>query len=291
MILLSIIILTYNTKDLTLNCIRSIVDNYRKELKDGLLEVIVVDNASTDKTVQAIQNLEFRDQNFKLIQNKENYGFSRGNNIAFENAKGKYVLFLNSDTQIKDKGLLDMVSFLDKNSQVGILGGKLMNADGSAQSSSGKFYNLFNLFLMLIGGERLGLVRLSPSKIMKVDWASGACMMVRPDVFKKIKGFDENLFMYMDDVELCFRAKMSGYETYFYPDSNIIHNERGSSNKTFAILNIYKGILYFYKKHKLPWEYYLVKLLLNAKAITAFVIGTIIGDNYLKKTYKQALKL
>ena len=183
-----------------------------------------------------------------------------------------------------------MINFLNENSQIAVLGARVLNADGSSQPSSGKFYNLFNLFLVLIGGERLGLVRLKPNKITRVDWVSGVCMMIRFDVFKKIKGFDENLFMYMDDIELCFRVKESGYETYFYPNLNIVHSERGSSDKTFAILNIYKGILYFYKKHKPLWEYYLVKLLLNIKAITAFVIGTIIGDNYLKKTYKQALK-
>ena len=290
MVKLSIIILSYNTKDLTIKCLESLIDQYDKQLDESELEIILTDNASTDETIEAIQNSEFRIQNFKLIQNKENYGFSKGNNIASKNAKGKYILFLNSDTQVKDKGFLDMINFMDKNSQIGILGGKLTNANGSPQLSAGKFYNLFNLFLMLFGGERLGLVRSSPDKVTKVDWVSGACMMVRADVFKEIKGFDENLFMYMDDVELCFRAKKNGFLTYFYPNLKIIHEERGSSDKTFAIINIYKGILYFYKKHKPLWEYNLVKILLNAKAVIAFVIGTIIGNNYLKKTYKQALK-
>ena len=290
MVKLSIIILSYNTKDLTIKCLESLIDQYDKQLDESELEIILTDNASTDETIEAIQNSEFRIQNFKLIQNKENYGFSKGNNIASKNVKGKYILFLNSDTQVKDKGFLDMINFMDKNSQIGILGGKMTNANGSPQLSAGKFYNLFNLFLMLFGGERLGLVRSSPDKVTKVDWVSGACMMVRADVFKEIKGFDENLFMYMDDVELCFRAKKNGFLTYFYPNLKIIHEERGSSDKTFAIINIYKGILYFYKKHKTYWEYNLVKILLNAKAVIAFVIGTIIGNNYLKKTYKQALK-
>jgi len=290
MVKLSIIILSYNTKDLTVRCIESLINQYDKQLDSGEFEIILTDNASTDGTIEKISNLKSYTSNIRIIQNKENYGFSKGNNIAFKNAKGKYILFLNSDTQVKDKGFLDMINFLNENSQIAVLGARVLNADGSSQPSSGKFYNLFNLFLVLIGGERLGLVRLKPNKITRVDWVSGVCMMIRFDVFKKIKGFDENLFMYMDDIELCFRVKESGYETYFYPNLNIVHSERGSSDKTFAILNIYKGILYFYKKHKPLWEYYLVKLLLNIKAITAFVIGTIIGDNYLKKTYKQALK-
>ena len=290
MVKLSIIILSYNTKDLTVRCIESLINQYDKQLDSGEFEIILTDNASTDGTIEKISNLKSYTSNIRIIQNKENYGFSKGNNIAFKNARGKYILFLNSDTQVKDKGFLDMINFLNENSQIAVLGARVLNADGSSQPSSGKFYNLFNLFLVLIGGERLGLVRLKPNKITRVDWVSGVCMMIRFDVFKKIKGFDENLFMYMDDIELCFRVKESGYETYFYPNLNIVHSERGSSDKTFAILNIYKGILYFYKKHKPLWEYYLVKLLLNIKAITAFVIGTIIGDNYLKKTYKQALK-
>jgi len=285
MIKLSIIILSYNTKNLLLKCVQSVVAKYSDQIKKNELELIVVDNASVDGSVQAIEKVK----EIKLIENKENYGFSKGNNIGAGKASGEYILFLNSDTKVEDQGLLKMIDFLDNNKNAGILGGSLLNLDGSKQSSCGNFYNLFNLTIALMAGERLGLIRKRPAKIDKVDWVSGASMMVRRNLFEKLRGFDEKLFMYMEDMELCFRAKKLGYQTFFYPEVKIIHQELGSSNRTFAIVNIYKGILYFYKKHKI-WQYPLVKIMLLTKAIAAILIGFIINNNYLKKTYFGALK-
>ncbi len=290
MVKLSIIVLTYNTKDLILGCIQSMIKQYRKRFENQELELIVADNASTDGTVKTISNLKSEILNLKLIQNKKNYGFGKGNNIAAKNAEGEYLLFLNSDTQVKDRGFLKMIEFLDKNPDIGILGGRLTNPDGLPQASAGSFYTLPNLFLMLIGAERIGLTRSSPLKISRVDWISGACMMVRAKLFEELKGFDENLFMYMEDVELCFRAKKKGALTYFYPNINVVHKKLGSSNRNFAIINIYRGILYFYKKHKNYWEYILAKILLTFKAIIAILIGILIGNNYLKNTYRKAIR-
>lgn len=289
MVKLSIIILTFNTKELTLECIKSIFQEYEKELKTGEFEIILVDNASTDGTVDAISDIRYPD--IKIIKNKENLGFSKGNNKGARNAVGQLVLFLNSDTEVKDKGLLNMVEFLESNEHIGILGGKLENVNGSSQASAGKFYSIFNLFLLLIGGERLGLLRNSPARISKVDWVSGACMMVKREAFEKIGGFEEKLFMYMEDQELCFRAKKAGYKTYYYPFISLLHKERGSSNRTFAIIHIYEGILYFYSKYKPKWQYKLAKSLLFAKAVLIKTLGRIIGNKYYISTYGQALEL
>ncbi|MDZ4227650.1 MAG: glycosyltransferase family 2 protein [Candidatus Levybacteria bacterium] len=282
MVNLSIIILSYNTKALTLKCIESIVGQYKKELSLKELEIIVVDNASTDGSPSAISN-------FKLIQNKENVGFARGCNIGADSAEGKYILFLNSDTEVLDEGFLSMTDFLDKNSDVAILGGKLENNDGSIQRSCGKFYNLFNLLIMLLGLERFGFLRSSPGKIQKVDWVSGACMMVRADIFEKLTGFDEKLFMYMEDMEVCFRAKKLGFGTYFYPDVKLRHKSLGSSNRTFAIIYIYKGILHFYSRHKTYLEYLAAKLLLITKAGILILVGLLTFNSELKDRYQKAI--
>lgn len=282
MVNLSIIILSYNTKALTLKCIESIVGQYKKELSLKELEIIVVDNASTDGSPSAISN-------FKLIQNKENVGFARGCNIGAKAAEGKYILFLNSDTEVLDEGFLSMTDFLDKNSDVAILGGKLENNDGSIQRSCGKFYNLFNLLIMLLGLERFGFLRSSPGKIQKVDWVSGACMMVRADIFEKLTGFDEKLFMYMEDMEVCFRAKKLGFGTYFYPDVKLRHKSLGSSNRTFAIIYIYKGILHFYSRHKTYLEYLAAKLLLITKAGILILVGLLTFNSELRDRYQKAI--
>ena len=248
MVKLSIIILNYNTKDITLKCIESVVSQYKKDLKNAEVELLVADNGSKDGSAERIKASKFISF-LTLLENEENLGFTKGNNRAAKYAKGRHLLFLNSDTYIKDQGFLKITDFLNSNPKVGIVGGKLTNNDGSLQRSAGKFYNLFNILLMLLGMERIGFVRSSPSKISRVDWVSGACLMIRRDLFEKLSGFDENYFMYMEDMDLCFRAKNRGFLTYFYPDVKLIHIQLGSSNRTFAIKNIYKGLLYFYMKH------------------------------------------
>lgn len=289
MIKLSIVILSYNTKDLTIACLKSIDSQYKQELEKKELEIIVVDNNSSDGSASAINKLQLSINNLRLIENKENLGFARGCNIGAKTAKGKYILFLNSDTQVLDKGFLSMTSFLDKNESVAILGGKLENNDGSVQRSCGKFYSLFNLVIMLLGFERFGFLRSSPGKIQKVDWVSGACMMVRSDVFEKLVGFDEKLFMYVEDMEICYRANKLGLLTYFYPNLSLRHKSLGSSNRTFAIINIYKGILHFYSKHKTYLEYLIVKALLITKAVILILVGFLTFDSELRNRYRQAI--
>lgn len=251
-----------------------------------LYEIIVVDNASSDWSPEMVRK-EFK--KVKIIENKENLGFARGCNIGVKVSKGEYVLFLNSDTQVLDKGFISMVEFMDKNPKVAILGGKLENNDGSIQRSCGKFYNLFNLVIMLLGLERLGFLRSSPSKIQKVDWVSGACMMARRSIFDKLMGFDEKMFMYMEDMEICFRAQKLGFSTYFYPNLSLKHKSLGSSNRTFAVINIYKGILYFYSRHKTYLEYLIVKTLLIAKAEILILVGFLTFNSELRDRYRKAI--
>lgn len=284
---LSIIILSFNTKKLTLDCVKSALKNYKENISKKEIEIIVVDNNSLDGSVLALNAIK----EIKLIKNKNNFGFSKGNNIGAKKAFGKYILFLNSDTEVLDNNFLQMTRFMDENPKIGILGAKLLDKNGYPQKSMGNFYNMFNLFLSLIGLERMGLVKKTSERTEKVDWVSGASLMIRSDLFRKLKGFDEKIFMYMEDVELCFRAKKAGYKTYFYPNINLVHKELGSGNRTFAVLNIYKSILHFYKKHGNFLEFLIAKLLLSLKAFFALVLGILTNNNYLKKTYFSALKI
>ena len=302
---LSIIILNYNTKDLTVNCINAVYEQYEDELKKGKFEIVLVDNASTDGSVTAIKKLTGSNVNglkskehfniltsnsLTVIESRENLGFAKGCNLGARKAKGKYLLFLNSDTQIKDKGFLRMLEFIRINGRAGILGGKLKTSSGKNQPSAGKFYTLPNLLITLLGGERLGLLKKSPAKISKADWVSGACLMVKKEVFEKVGGFDEELFMYMEDMELCLKAKRAGYLTYFYPDISLLHMDQGSSNRTFAIIHIYEGILHFYKKYMPHWQYGIAKLMLYSKALFIKNIGKIVHNKYYINTYEEALE-
>jgi GT2 family glycosyltransferase len=291
MVKLSIIVINYNTKDLTLSCIDSVYKQYEKELENGDFEIILIDNASFDGSGKELEKLLENKKNLTFVESRENLGFGRGNNEAAKRARGEFLLFLNSDTETLDRGLIEMVEFLSMNDNVGVLGARLENINGSNQKSAVKFYNLPNLFLMLLGLERFGMLRKSPSRITKVDWVSGASLMIRRSLFEMLDGFDKKIFMYMEDMELCYRVKKANFDVFFYPNIKIVHKERGSGNKTFAIVNIYSGILYFYKAHKSNFQYNSAKLFLRSKAGVLKNIGLLTKNTYLTKTYGQALEL
>ncbi len=289
--ILSIIILSFNTNHLTVSCVSSLVTHYKKQLENGIFEIIVFDNNSQDDSVALLKKDFATQKGVRIVSHDKNEGFTRGNNVAAKLAKGKYLLFLNSDTEVKDQGILSMVAFFEGHKDAGIVGGKLVNQDGTIQSSAGKFYTMLNAFFMLLGIERLGILRTAPQKISRVDWVSGACMMVRSDIFKKLKGFDEKIFMYVEDMELCYRAMKNHFATYYFTQVTIVHKEQGSSNRSFAILNIYKGLLYFYEKHRPSWEYAIIRFSLRMKASISIAIGILTNNTYLRTTYTKALHI
>lgn len=281
---LSVIVLTFNTAKLTLACVASLIKKYDVQISKGYMEIIVTDNASSDNTIESLKKI----RGIKILQNKENFGFSKGNNLAAKKASGEYIVFLNSDVEVLDDGFLRMVEFIDKNPKVGILGGKLTNTDGSEQKSAGNFYTLINLLFTLFGADFL--MRKSPKKVQMVDWVSGASLMIRRSLFESLGGFDESYFMYVEDMDICFRAKKLGFSTYFFPYLKLKHKELGSGKRTFAVLSIYKGILLFYQKH-IKWQYPLARLFLFLKAFVSLTIGLLTNNSYLKRTYLGALRL
>lgn len=290
---LSIVTLNYNKANLTLDCIASLYKIYKNAFEENEVECIVVDNKSQDDSVEKIASA-IKEQHYKniiLTPNKENAGFGAGNNVGVGKAKGTYIVFLNNDTIVQDDGLLKMLAYIDAHKEVGILGGQLRNEDGSLQPSVGMFYTLPYVVLLLLGMQRFGILDKSPKIIEKVDWVKGGLLMMRKDVFEKLGGFDEKIFMYTEDMELCFRAQKAGYNSYFYPDVKIVHKEHGSTNRTFAIVNIYKNLPYFYKKHRNVFELSVLLLLLKVKAYASIIFGTIVGNNYLRSTYAQALAI
>src|SRR3990172_11000391 len=137
---LSIVILSYNTHDLTIACIRSLLSVFEDELKREEIEIIVVDNASSDGSLEAISKYISDKKGLRLIGSRENLGFGKGNNLGASQARGETLIFLNSDTEVLDKGFLEMADFLTKNQNIGILGPKLINFDGTIQASAANFY-------------------------------------------------------------------------------------------------------------------------------------------------------
>jgi len=278
--MVSIIILSYNTSELLEKCLNSVYANTKSDF-----EVIVVDNASEDDSSQMIKK---KFTKVKLIESKKNLGFASGVNLGAKSAQGEYILLLNSDTLLEDNSIGIMVDYLKQQSDVAILGGRLDNKDGSTSKSFDSFYNLPKLVNMLIRDKHREKVDVK--KPIRVDWVSGGFMMIRKNTFEKLGGFDEKFFMYIEDMELCFRASKENFVTHYLPSAHVLHVGQGSSNRSFAIINIYKGVLYFYKKHHTLPEYYLVKSLLSLKGNLAILLGRITQNTYLVDTYKNALK-
>lgn len=278
--MVSIIILSYNTASLISQCLSSVFTH----VTDMPFEVIVVDNHSHDQSVHVIKT---KFPKVRVIESEKNLGFAKGVNLGASHAKGDFLLFLNSDTTFSDNALEKLLTFVSTRKNVAVVGGKLENTDGSTSSSYNDFYTLSKIVTFLFFKDRERRIFHKPKR---VDWVSGGFMLIKKDLFEEINGFDDHYFMYIEDMDLCFRLSKLGYEVFYLPEAVVSHVGQGSSNRTFAIVQIYKGLLYFYKKHMPGWQYWVVRMLLSAKATMAYVVGIITGNTYLKETYSSALK-
>lgn len=247
---LSIIIISWNTKQLLLDCIESIY----KTTKKINFEIIVVDNASNDGSAEMVDKI------FKkviLVENNENIGFARANNVAFPLAAGRYVLLLNSDTIVL-QGSLDLaVEFMNKNGGLGALTPKILNADGSIQhpcyikepSISAEFYESFEL-------QRIFNLRRNdsiPAKdvVCEVAHACGCSLFFRKEALDQVGYLDERMIFSFEDADICIRIRRKGWRILYYPDSRIVHfgGASRSKHKNKAVNAILQSKYAFYRKY------------------------------------------
>lgn len=282
---LSIIIPSYNTKDLLVRCLDSTFQSL--ENVQFSYEVIVVDNASKDGSRELL-NKKYT-QVIKILNNK-NLGYGRANNQGVQKAKGTYILLLNSDIQVIARGIEILYQFIRKHPK-SFVGGKLLNEDGSPQASCGPMYTLPVVAMMLFAqGDTLRITRYSPSRVRQVDWVSGACLIGAKQAFLDVGLFDEGIFMYMEEIDLLYRAKRKGYTVFFQPEARFIHTGAASSGqRRMPVVNIYRGLMYFYQKHRGLLAVALVKRMLITKALAAIVLGRMIGKQDLILTYEEAI--
>lgn len=282
---LSIIIPTFNTKDLLDRCLQSIYQS----LKDGQIswEVIVVDNASSDGTSALLKNKYTR---VKKVINTSNIGYGKANNQGIKASKGTTILLLNTDIVVVGDSINELYEF-SLSHPLSFVGGKLLNEDRTPQSSCGPMVDMpIVLAMLFLQGDILGISRYSPQKTRSVDWVSGACLMSLKKNFESIGLFDEHIFMYMEEIDLLYRAKRRGYTTLFYPDATFIHTGAASSVDTKTpVKNIYRGLVYFYQKHRSILELRIVVLMLQIKAYIAIGVGLLSGNVNLSRTYEEAL--
>ena len=287
-------IVSFNTRKITHQCLESIFKSFRSYKNEDApsFEIVLIDNASTkDDSASYLADYAKKHKNITFVANTENTGFGPANNQGVKLAKGEYVFLLNSDTIVLKDAVHKLFSFYKKNEKTKhFIGPKLFNKDMTPQASAAPFYTLPVIIgALFLRGDYWGLTRSSPKEMRRVDWVSGAAIMTRKENFEKAGGFDETIFMYMEEVDLLYRAKNIGMNTYFYPKSKIIHLGSASSNgKTFPIIQVYKGFLFFYKKHYSKIALICLRFLLRLKAGMAWFLGFVINNDYLKKTYEEA---
>ena len=228
---ISIIVLNYNTKKLTADCINSI---YNSKPKINY-EVILVDNNSADGSVELFKEKFSKKNNFSLIENTENSGFSKGNNIGIKKAKGRYILLLNSDTIVKNQSIDNLYRFARENENVGVVGAKLLNKDGTTQPSVFRSPTMLRVIKQYWLGERKLLDKYAPGLVsaVSVDAVVGAAFLITPDAIKKVGLLNEKYFMYFEDLDYCRQVRKQGLKVYYLPTSEIIHLH-GQSGKKFA---------------------------------------------------------
>jgi GT2 family glycosyltransferase len=251
---LTITVASWNTRDPLRACLQSLQD-LRGELP---FEVIVLDNASGDGSPDVVRE-EF--PWVTLIASETNTGFGAAHNRAMERGSGRYLLVLNSDAVVAAGTLQGIVEFAERNPKIGVFGPKILNPNGTLQYSCRRFPTIqAALFRNTLLGRLFPRNRYTADYLMsewphdqprQVDWVSGAAMVVRREVFEQLGGFDEQFFMYCEDVDLCLRARQAGWETWYVPAGGVTH-EIGRSTSQIAnkaIRMFHHSMWLFYRKH------------------------------------------
>lgn len=256
---LSIVIICWNDLKVIKDALRSVFE----ETKDLDFEVIVSDNGSTDGSIEYIRQ-HFSYPNLRIVENKANLGFARGNNAGIATAVGDYILILNPDTVIHDRALEKLVAFADQHSEAGAFGCKVLNPDGTYQYTAKLFPTVWRFWIDALGLKWLGhfsktfasrsYVGWHGDTERQIDWHSGCCVLFRGPLLKKIGGFDPQFFYHCEEVDLCRRVWNAGFPILFTPEAKITHLGGQSVKRAptrFAI-ETYRNLYRFFYKYYGP---------------------------------------
>lgn len=263
----SIIIVNYNTCNLTLQCLKSVFE----QIRNVLFEVIVVDNASSDNTINSIKEYF---PAVKIIESSVNLGFGKANNLGANYSKGKYLFLLNSDTILEYDIVSRFYDFMESNLSIAACGARLINADGKETISHGKFPSLLQEFSDLgfkkyypkFYQKKLSLGQTSKEgTIRNTDYISGADIFIRRGIFNSLNGFDKDYFMYYEETDLFYRMRKKGLKSCLLPQYSLIHLEGGSFTNNGINVRRLKMFLtskiLFYRKNYSWFSLQIVKLL------------------------------
>ncbi len=319
--LLSVIIVSYNTSQLTLQAVQSTLENVQKsKLLRTSCEIIVVDNNSSDDTVLQLKEIS-HPISIKILENKKNKGFGAANNQAVGISQGEYILFLNSDTIVQNNALENLVKTFQHNphdqttanlssyqkvtDNLGIVAATLLNQDGSLQPQGGDAPTLLSVASQMLFLDDIPVLgkllpstqhtgnntrqKINATQLIQMGWVGGTAMMVSREVIDSIGLFDEAIFMYGEDVEYCLRAQNHLFDVAVTPSAQIIHLGSRSSNTQTAIVGEMKGLQYLWSKHKPAWQTPFLKSILLLACLARTLIYSTLGQRDTASIYKRLL--
>lgn len=280
---LSVIIVNWKTKDELRACLRSTLEGDRTSM-----EIIVVDNASHDGSVEMLKR-EF--PSVQVIENEANYGFARAANIGIKASSGRYVLLLNPDTEVQPHAFSTLIRFADENPEIGIIGPKILNPNGTLQYSCRRFPTIgAAIFRNTLLGRLFPrnpytrdylMVEWDHRETRDVDWVSGAAMLIRRRMLEEIGLLDERFYMYCEDVDLAYRAWEKGWRVTYYPHVCVTHVIGRSSDRcpNRMVVQFHKSMYRLYCKHQARSVISPLRLIVLMGLIVRG--GTIILRNYV----------
>jgi GT2 family glycosyltransferase len=276
---MSIVVLTWNGKDLLLDCLESLDREIRSRSDAERLEteVLVVDNGSRDGSVEAVRE---RFPWVELIALPRNIGFAAGNNAGLRKARGRIVVLLNNDTVVLRDGLERCARYLEAHPDVGVVGPQLLHPDGRKQNSIHNFPSLVTELIPKVVLEIL-LPRRFPSKRFQhrepldVDAVLGACLVVREEVVESVGPLPEDYFFFLEETDWCFRIRRAGWRIVHLPEARLIHIHGAGTKKRVPLetrIEYHRSLYHFLRKNRGAWQAFLVMGLRMTKLALALIL-------------------
>ena len=300
-IYISIIIVSYNTKEILRECVRLLFMN----MNNLNFEIIIVDNDSKDGSKEYLKKISNDNKKVRCFFMDKNLGFGAANNYAMERSKGKYLLLLNSDVYIKNDVIQKVAKWMDAHKSYGAASANLFNKDGSIQGTGGYFPTLIRVFSWMTIQDIPFIDNfIKPFHPLKMnspfsgnefyrkerdlDWLTGAFLMIRSNAFKDTGFFDTDFFMYTEEVEYCLRLKKKGWRVKYLPYTGITHLGGASSGVKMSILNEFEGIKKLYKKHYPSWQYPVLRIILKIGCILRIPAYGLLKGKEVAQIYAKA---
>lgn len=297
------IVIVSSKKDYLFKCLNTLMP----ALTGLISEIILIDNASADKIGDLVKK---KYPQIKILRREENGGFGENNNMGMRIAKGKYVLLLNDDTEIINKNIFkEMIAWMDSHPKVGVSSCGLLNPDQKSFQGSGGFYpTLFRVFAWMTFIDDIpGIDRLikpyhplhgwSPiykggdffKTAHRQDWVTGAYFLMRKDAMDEAGIFDEDFFLYVEEVELATRFIKKGWEIWYLPDWKIIHYGQVTTGSERAMIFELQNLILMYKKHEPKWKIPILTGILKLGIVLRIILWNIFGKKETAKIYEKAI--